>query len=59
MAKIGGEKHLLPEGTPTAVYNTRLSEPLDPQMLQKIDRLRQTSQAYLDRALELKQLQPA
>jgi hypothetical protein len=59
MAKIGGEKHLLPEGTPTAVYQARLSEPLDPQIVQKIDQLRQTSHAFLDRALELKQLQPA
>lgn len=59
MAKIGGEKHLITEETPAGVYNTQLSEPLDPQILQKIDRLRQTSNAYLDRALGLKQLQPA
>jgi hypothetical protein len=51
MAKIGGEKHLLSEGTPAAVYHAHLSEPLDPGMLQKIDCLRQTSNAYLGRAL--------
>jgi len=59
MAKIGGEKHLLPEGTPSEVYDARLSEPLSPEISQKIERLRQTSNAYLDRALALKQLQPA
>ena len=59
MAKIGGEKHLLPVGTPTAVFNEILSAPLDPEIQQKIERLRQTSNAYLDRALGPKQLQYA
>ena len=59
MAKIGGEKHLLPEGTPPEVYSARLNEPLDTGILQKIEFLRQTSHAYLDRALSTKQLQPA
>jgi len=59
MAKIGGEKYLIPEGTPTSVYDARLSEPLDPEILKKIESLRQTSNAYIDRALLLKQLQPA
>ena len=51
MAKIGGEKHLVTEDTPAAVFDARLSEPLDPEILQKIDWLRQTSNAYLDKAL--------
>lgn len=59
MAKIGGEQHLLPEGTPTAVYAARLSEALAPEIAQRINRLRETSAAYLDQALALPQLQPA
>jgi hypothetical protein len=59
MAKIGGEKHLLPEGTPASVFNARLNEPLNPEILQKIESLRHTSEAFLDRALGLKQLQYA
>jgi hypothetical protein len=59
MAKIGGEKYLLPEGTPAAVYDACLSAPLDPAITEKIERLRQTSNAYLDRALTLSELQPA
>lgn len=59
MAKVGGEKHLIMEGTPASVYDTCLSEPLNPEILQKINQLRQSSNAYLDRALDLKQLQPA
>jgi hypothetical protein len=51
MTKIGGEKHLLTEDTPAAVYDAYLSGPLDPGMLQQIDRLRHTSNAFLGRAL--------
>ncbi|WP_242916201.1 polysaccharide pyruvyl transferase family protein [Pontibacter liquoris] len=56
MAKVGGEKHLIWEGTPAAVFDARLGEPLDPDILQKIEQLRHTSDAFLDRALSLKQL---
>ncbi len=59
MAKIGGEHHLLPEGSDYAQYETLLSTPLNPQITQKIQQLRQTSNAYLDRALALKQVQYA
>ncbi len=59
MAKIGAEKYLLLENTPSAVYAARLNEPLAPEIHHNIDRLRQTSAAYLDRALTLPQLQPA
>jgi len=53
MAKIGGEKHLLPEGAPAAAYQECLSEALDPGILQKMERLRRSSNAFLDRALSL------
>jgi len=59
MAKIGGTGHLLPAGTPSAVFDACLGQPLDAAIIQNIDRLRQTSGAYLDRALALSQLQPA
>ncbi|MFD2245331.1 polysaccharide pyruvyl transferase family protein [Pontibacter ruber] len=59
MSKIGGEKHLVSEDTPAAVYNILLSEPLDTTILQKISHLRQTSNAYLDKALVLQQIQYA
>jgi hypothetical protein len=51
MAIIGGETYLLNADTPSAVYDAQLDAPLDQAMLQKIDRLRHTSQAYLHRAL--------
>jgi hypothetical protein len=51
MEEIGGERHLLTQDTPATGYNAPLSEPLNPEMLQKIDRLRQTSNAYLGLAL--------
>ena len=57
MTKINGEKHLLPEGTPSEIYGARLNQPLDAEITQQIERLRQTSGAYLDRALSLKQPQ--
>lgn len=59
MAKIGGEKHLILEGTPSEVFDARLSEPLNPEITEKINLLRKSSNAYLDRALSPKQLQPA
>lgn len=54
MNKVGAEKHLIMEDTPTEVYNQRLSEPLDPEIHKKISLLRKTSNAYLDQALEPK-----
>ena len=59
MAKIGGTAHLLPEGTPAEVFDACLGEPLTPEILHNIERLRKTSHAYLDKALKLKHLQPA
>jgi hypothetical protein len=58
MAQIGGEKYLLTEDTPSAVYDKHLREPLDPKILQRIDRLRQISNAYLNRALVLYNVNP-
>jgi hypothetical protein len=57
MAKIGSEKHLVPEGTPSSVYNNLLGEPLHSEISRKIENLRLSSNAYLDRALGLKQPQ--
>jgi len=51
MATIGGEDYLLTADTPSAVYDAHLGAPLDPAMLHKIDRIRHTSQAYLNQAL--------
>jgi hypothetical protein len=59
MAKIGGEKYLLPEGTPAEVFDACLSQPLDAEITHKIELLRKSSHAYLDRALTLKHLQTA
>lgn len=59
MEKVGGEKHLVNEHTPTQVYTTQLSNPLEPHIHQKIAQLRQSSNAYLDEALSIKQLQIA
>ncbi|HYE38024.1 polysaccharide pyruvyl transferase family protein [Methylocaldum sp.] len=51
METVGGEKHLVVKDTPALVYDARLSEPLDPDMLDRIDRLRRASGDYLDHAL--------
>jgi hypothetical protein len=51
MGKIGGGKHLVTQDTPAAVYDAHLSQPLNPEIGRNIDRLRQTSQAFLCRAL--------
>ena len=57
MKTVGGEKHLLTEDAPDEIYNDRLTQPLDPVLSKNIDRLRKTSNAYLDRALAFKQVQ--
>lgn len=59
MEQVGGEKHLVAEDTPTSVYTTQLSEPLASNITQKIAELRKSSNAYLDEALSIKQLQIA
>ena len=51
MAKVGGERHLLAEDTPADVYDGLLGEPLDPDIPQRIEQLRRSSQRYLERAL--------
>ena len=51
MAAVGGEQRLVWEGAPAADYDSCLGEPLEAAILQRIDRLRRTSDAYLDRAL--------
>ena len=59
MAKVGAEKHLVTEETPSAVYNRQLNEPLDIEILAKIEQLRQSSNRYLDSALNVNELQVA
>jgi hypothetical protein len=51
MSQIGGEKHLVTERTPSGVFYSRLTEPLDEEIIGKIERLRQISHSYLDHAL--------
>lgn len=57
MNKLGAEKHLIMEDTPSAVYHARLTEPLDPQIHQRIQNLQADSNAYLDEALAPKLLE--
>ncbi len=59
MAKIGGEGHLVTEETAFVTYDMRLSEALDEEMLQKIQKLRKTSNTFLDEALGIKQFEAA
>jgi len=59
MEKVGGEKHLVSEDTPTSVYTSQLSEPFEASITQRIAQLRQSSNAYLEQALSIKQLQIA
>lgn len=59
MEQFGGSQHLVNENTPASVYSTRLSEPLAAGITQKIAELRQSSNAYLEQALSIKQLQIA
>jgi hypothetical protein len=51
MATVGGERHLVAADTPAATYDACLGAPVDPGILQRIDGLRQRSEAYLDDVL--------
>ena len=57
MKKLGADHHLIMEGTPAEVYHARLSEPLNPQVQERIEMLRAQSNAYLDIALAPKLLE--
>ena len=59
MTKVGGEKHLVTENTEAVVYKQCLSHPLDELISQRIEQLSQTSNAYLDQAIGINQLQVA
>lgn len=59
MKKLGAEGHLVTEETSSRIYESLLREPLNDPILQTIQRLRQHSQAYLDRELNTKQRQVA
>jgi hypothetical protein len=51
MAAVGGEAHLVMEGTPPATYDACLDGPLSAVIPERIAALRQASNAYLDAAL--------
>jgi hypothetical protein len=51
MQSVGGEKHLVNEDSPSAIYAARLSEPLDEAIQDRIALLRVQSNAFLDEAL--------
>lgn len=51
MASVGGEAHLTSAESPFEQYAARLGSPPDPQIFRRIEALRKTSAAYLDRAL--------
>jgi hypothetical protein len=57
LAKIGGEKHLVTEETPSAFYQDCLVNPLDEKIRQKIELLRVSSHKFLNSAMAAKQLQ--
>lgn len=54
---VGGEKHLVDEGTPVEIYNLRLTEALDSQISERITALRKASDSFIDRALAPKQFE--
>jgi hypothetical protein len=51
MATVGGAKHLVSASTPASAYDAHLSGPLEPEILENIRNLQQTSEGYLDKAL--------
>ncbi len=59
MEKVGGLHHLVTENSSATVYEKVLGEPPEPYILHHIDQLRKTSDAFLDRSLNLKQYQYA
>jgi hypothetical protein len=59
METVGGEKHLVNDQTPATVYDELLASPLQASILHNIRRLREHSNAFLDRTLDVKQLQVA
>ena len=59
MTKLGAEQHLVTEDTPSWTYNACLGDPFNTDISQKIEHYRRTSNAYLDRALDLIQFQAA
>lgn len=51
MKSVAGERHLASETTPASDFDSLLSEPLEPEILRRIERLRRDSSAYLNRAM--------
>jgi hypothetical protein len=57
MKTVGGEKHLIADGTPADIYDARLSDALDSEIFENITELRKRSNVFLNEALALKQLE--
>jgi hypothetical protein len=51
MAAIGGERHVVAAQTAGTEYDAALSQPLRPELLDRIARLRRSADEYLDLAL--------
>lgn len=51
VAAVGAGNHLVAEDTPSATYDACLGEPVEPEILHRIDHLRRTSDAYIEKAL--------
>lgn len=56
MAKVGAQKHLVMDSSPSAAYYSGLTEPLGDEIIKRIEALRHTSDIYLDKALGQKQV---
>jgi hypothetical protein len=48
---VGAERHLMTRESSMAAYDERLSQPLDPLILRRVDELRVASAAYLESVL--------
>lgn len=51
MSAIDGDRHLVTDGTPAALYDALLRDPLDPRLDHALGTLRASSSAYLDAAI--------
>ena len=51
LAQVGGEEHLVGDGSSADAYAARLEEPVSARVLRAIERLRSSGEAYLEAAL--------
>ena len=59
MRLVGGENHLVSEQARFSDFEAALNEPLNPEISERIERLRQTSNDFLNKSLKLTQYQSA